>query len=513
MSLLTRQARVRAENLAEAFDRHLERDPDGLALVIGEASWTRRQIADLAARAAGALADMGVEAGDRMIVQYDTAVEDVAVAIAAARLGATLIPAPKRLGMREVNYLLERSEAAVFAHVGAEPAAGLAPPPGAAVRRTASLLAGPPRALPTAATGEDHCALIGVTSGSTGNPKGVMHSWAGVAWTAERMRALAGVRPGESILVTGAGAGAPGYTFFTYLGLAHGVTIVRAARWDPAEVLRLAAERRCAWSCMVPTMLRMLLDARPEALGEGKLRHMRAITVGGGFMSEALIRRARRELGVEVLRMYAMAECMGHSSVLLTDEPEVRDVSDGRCAPGAELAIFDDDHKPLPTGATGEIGMRGPSLLLGYLGDPQGKSDLMTPDGFFLSGDVGRVLPNGHVKVVGRKKDMINRGGYKIDPSEIEELIGKHPAVGKVVVVGYPDRLYGERACAVVEPRAGQDFAFDEMTRFLLSHGLSKEKLPERLELRDALPLSPDGKILKAKVKAEIGTDPTASEP
>jgi acyl-CoA synthetase (AMP-forming)/AMP-acid ligase II len=513
MSLLTKEPRVRPENLAEAFDRHLERDPDGVALVIGDASWTRRELAELAARAVGGLSALGLGVGDRVIVQYDTAPEDVAVAIAVARLGATIIPAPKRLGMREVNYLLEKSDAAVFAHVGAEPASGLNPPAGAQVVSTASLIEGPPREAKTAPTADDHCALIGVTSGSTGNPKGVMHSWAGVAWAAERMRALADVRPGESILVTGAGAGAPGFTFFTYCSLAHGATIVRASRWDPVEVLRLAAEWRCAWSCMVPTMLRMLLDARPEALGEGKLRHMRAITVGGGFMSADLIEQARAELGVKVLRMYAMAECMGHSSVLLTDEPEVRNISDGRCGPGAELAIFDDDRKALPAGAVGEIGIRGPSLLLGYLGDPEGKANLMTPDGYFLSGDIGRVLPNGHVKVVGRKKDMINRGGYKIDPSEVEELIGKHPAVCKVVVVGYPDRLYGERACAVVELRAGQDFPFDEMTRFLLSHGLSKEKLPERLELRDALPLSPDGKILKAKVKAEIGTDPTVREP
>jgi acyl-CoA synthetase (AMP-forming)/AMP-acid ligase II len=513
MSLLTREPDLRPENLADAFDRHVERDPDGLALVIDEASWTRRELSDLAARAVGALADLGVGVGDRVVIQYDTALEDVAVALAAARLGATLIPVPKRLGVREVNYLLERSQAAVFAHVGAKAAEGLAPPAGARVRSTASLIEGAPRRLETAATSDDHCALVGVTSGSTGNPKGVMHSWKAVAWAAERMRALADVRPGESILVTGAGAGAPGFTFFTYCGLAHGATIVRASRWDPAEVLRLAARHGCVWACMVPTMLRMLLDARPEALGEGKLRHMRAITVGGGFMSEALIQRARRELGVEVLRMYAMAECMSHSSVLLTDEPEVRDLSDGRCGPGAELAIFDDDRRPLPQGATGEIGLRGPSLLLGYLGDPDGKASLMTPDGFFLSGDVGRVLPGGHIKVVGRKKDMINRGGYKIDPSEVEELIGKHPAVGKVAVVGYPDRLYGERACAVIEPRPDCQFSFDEMTRFLLSLGLSKEKLPERLELREALPLSPDGKILKARVKAEVGTDPAASEP
>ena len=503
----------RPQNLADAFDLSLAQDPNGLALVIGDEAWTRREIADMAACAAGALADLGVDVGARVVVQYDTSVEDLATAIAVARLGATIIPAPKRLGMREVNYLLGHSEAAVFAHVGPAPASGLSPPAGAKVVSTADLLHGAPWTAGTAATPDDHCGLIGVTSGSTGNPKGVMHGWSAVAWAAERMRALADVRPGESIMVTGAGAGAPGYTFFTYLGLAHGVTIVRASRWDPIEVLRLAARWGCVWSCMVPTMLRMLLDARADALGEGGLSDMRAITVGGGFMSEDLIQRARRELGVEVLRMYAMAECMGHSSVLLSDEPQVRDTCDGQPGPAAEIATFDDDRRRLAAGASGEIGMRGPSLLLGYLGEPEGKSNLMTPDGFFLSGDIGQILPNGHVKIVGRKKDMINRGGYKIDPSEVEELICRHPAIAKAVVVGYPDRLYGERACAVVEPRPGEALALDDMTGFLLAQGLSKEKLPERLELRDALPLSPDGKILKGKVKAEIGTDAAACQP
>ena len=503
---------VRPENLAEAFDRHLARDPGGLALIIGEKVWTRRQLADLAARATGALAEIGVGAGDRVIAQYDTTVEDLAVAIAVARLGATLMPIPKRLGMREVNYLLERSQAALFAHMGGAPSPGLELPRGAVVRSTTSLLAGDPREIATAPTADDHSALIGVTSGSTGNPKGVMHGWSGIAWASERMRALADLQQGESILVTGAGAGAPGYAFFTYCGLANGLTLVRASKWDPVEVLQLADRHGCAWACMVPTMLRMLLDARPDALGDGKLDRMRAITVGGGFMSGALIQRTREELGTEVLRMYAMAECMCHSSVLLSEGRDVRDLCDGRSGPGAEIALFDDERRQLPPGEAGEIGMRGPSLFLGYLGDSEGKARLMTPDGYFLSGDMGRILPNGHVKVVGRKKDMINRGGYKIDPSEVEELIGKHPAVAKVAVVGYPDRLYGERACAVVEPRAGQAFSFADLTGFLLAQGLSKEKLPERLELREALPLSPDGKILKAKVKAEIGTDPTRSE-
>lgn len=502
---------VRPTNLAEAFDVHLDENPAAPALVIGDHRYSRADIADLSARAVTMLRELGVGVGSRVVVQYDTSLEDVALAVAVARIGGTFIPVPKRLGVREINFLLGRSEAGLFCHVGDKPAEGVAPPASANVATGMAIHGYAPTRLAPVAVPEDHCALIGVTSGSTGQPKGVMHGWTGVAWAGERMRSLGDVQPGESIMVTGAGAGAPGFTFFTYMPLVSGATIVRASKWDPVEVLRLADRHRCVWSCMVPTMLRMLIDARAEALGEGRLDHMRAISMGGGFMSNDLIEQARNELGLEVLRMYAMAECMANASTRISDSVEVRNTLDGSAGPGAALAIFDDNGEPLPIGAKGEIGLKGPSLLQGYLGEPAGKDGLMTRDGFLLSGDIGQLDERGYVKVVGRKKDMINRGGYKIDPSEVEELISRHPAVAKVAVVGYPDHLFGERACAVVELRPAQQLQLGELTDFLICQGLSKEKLPERFESRDVLPLSPDGKILKATVKAEMGSDPAAS--
>lgn len=497
-------------NLAAAFDVQVQQDPDACALVVDDKSWTRREVAELAARAVGRLLELGMTSGDHVVAQYDTSVEDLAFALATARLGGTFLPAPKRLGLREINYILEKSGAKIFIHVGSDPADGLVMKDGASAISLSSVHDAEPVSVDVVATAKDHCALVGVTSGSTGNPKGVMHSWDSVAWTAERIRALADIQPGESILVTGAGAGAPGFTFFTYMGLARGLTIVRASGWDPVRVLQMAQRHKCVWSVMVVTMLHMLLDARKDALGDGKLEHMRAFTVGGGFMTEELIEQAREELGVEVLRMYAMAENMAHCSNLLTDSTEIRNAFDGWPADDAEICAFDENRKPLPAGEVGELGMRGPNQLLGYMGEPTGKSSLMTEDGYFLSGDLGQVTPEGLVKVVGRKKDMINRGGYKIDPTEVEELIRHHPSVCRVVVVGYPDRIFGERACAVVEPYAGAEFDMEMMKSFLLEQGMSKEKLPERLEIREALPLSPDGKILKGAVRAEIGTDPKA---
>jgi acyl-CoA synthetase len=491
-------------NLAIAFEAQALADPQALALVIDDKHWTRAQLAELAARATGLLVSAGIKPGDKIVAQYNTRAEDIAMALAAARLGGTFLPLPHGVGVREVNYILDRSQAAFFCHAGEAPPEGVVAPGTARISSAAAVLSAEPVEAPAVQMGADHVSLIGVTSGSTGQPKGVMHSWSGVAWAAEHMRSFADVRNGEPILVTGAGAGAPGFTFFTYLGMAYGVPLVHAGHWNPAQVLKLAHTHQCVWSTMVPTMLQMLIDARPQVLGDARLEHMRAVTVGGAFMSQELIQRARDELGMEILRMYAMAECMSHSSMLLTDSQQQRDTLDGRPGPGAELAVFDDAGARLTDGEVGEVGMRGPSLLKGYLADPQGKSRLMSADGFFLSGDLGKITPEGFVKIVGRKKDMINRGGYKIDPSEVEELLKSHPAVSKVAVVGYPDSLYGERACAVVEPLADASLSFAELFEFLLAQGLSKAKIPERLECWDALPLSPDGKILKGKIRADI---------
>lgn len=500
---------INKTNMAAAFQERVKENPGCAALVIDEQSWTRQEISDLADRAAGLLSRAGVVRGDTVVVQYDTLAVEVALALAIARIGGTLMPVPKRLGAKEVNYLLERASAKVFAHQGEQLPEGVKLPAGASAICSAEVSEATPVKMDVAETSADHVVLIGVTSGSTGQPKGVMHTWDSIAWSAERMRALVDVQSGEAISVTGAGAGAPGFTIFSYLGLVFGVTLVKPARWNPARVLELADKHKTVWSCMVPTMLEMLLEARPEVLGDRKLEHMRGFTLGGGVMPASLMQRARQELGVEVLRMYAMAECMVVASMSLDDPEDERDFFDGRAdiARGASLAIFDDDRKPLPVGDVGEIGLKGPSQLVGYLGDPSGKADLMTEDGYFLSGDLGKLTPDGYIKVVGRKKDMVIRGGYNIDASEVEEHIKSHPDVAKVAVVGYPDKVFGERACAVIETRSGNALSLEELVAHLLGQGLSKEKLPERIECWDELPLSPDGKILKGNIKKAIGGD------
>jgi acyl-CoA synthetase len=484
--------------MAVAFHDHVVTDPSVAALVVGDTIWTRAELQAVADRATTTLLERGVRAGDTVISQYGTHVEEIAVALAASRLGCTFIPIPERMGAYEMGYVLGLATPAVFAVRDESILARLTDLGGARPLRLVDVHDAEPTPFEQAAAAAD-VALIGFTSGTTGHPKGVMHSHESLVWTAERMRALADVQPGESIAVTGAGAGAPGFTFFSYLPLVHGNPIVHAERWNPGRVLELIERHRCVWSVMVPTMLYQLIDAQREAASPWDVSSIRAITVGGAFMGEDLIVQAREVLGWEVLRMYAMSECMAHSSMELSDGVDDRDTLDGRPGAGAELAAFDAARSRLPDGEVGELGFKGPSLLLGFLGDPDGASSKMTPDGFFLSGDLGRITPSGAAKIVGRIKDMIIRGGFNIDPTEVEELVRQHPAVKQVAVVGYPDERFGERACAVVSLRPNEQLDLSSLVAHLLSLGLTKEKLPEHLLVLDELPASPDGKLLKRR--------------
>lgn len=492
--------------LAEAFHAHVTADPDAPALVVGDQVWSRAELQDLADRATTVLTEHGAAPGGTVMSQYATQVDEMAVALAASRLGCTFIPIPKRTGPYEVGYMLELVRPAVFALRNPSLADELTETGGANMVALDSVADAAPTAYDGSAPAND-VAVIGFTSGTTGHPKGVMHSHESLVWTAERMRALADVQPGEAIAVTGAGAGAPGFAFFTYLPLVHGITIVHAERWDPERVLELVERHRCAWTVMVPTMLYQLIEAQEQASRPRDVSSMRAVTVGGAFMSDELIQRSRDVLGWEVLRMYAMSECMAHASMELTDSEADRTQLDGRPGEGCEFAAFGPDGSRLSDGEVGEMGFRGPSLMLGYLGDPEGMTSKMTADGFFLSGDLGRVVPNGAAKIVGRIKDMIIRGGFNIDPSEVEELARRHDAVREVAVVGYPDEKFGERACAVVTLQPGERLDHPGLVEFLLSLGLSKEKLPEHLLVVDAMPTSPDGKFLKKQLAELVADD------
>ena len=275
------------------LDRALSR-PDAIAVVVGDRSWTREQLHTMARQATARLAEAGVAAGDRVLAQYTTDAEDLAIAVAVSGLGATLIPAPTSLGGLELTHIIGLAAAKVVVSHGDLPR-GTVVPAGVRVVDIAQVVAGEGDDLGCALIGPDHTAVIGVTSGSTGLPKGVMHTWPSIHYAATHAADVVRIRDGEAICTPGASAGAPGYASFTYLGLAHGATIVRAEKWNADVVLDLMEKHRVVWSMTVVTMMHMFVDAaRKRSTPTGSLGPASHLRRRLGHQARADPRRPRR---------------------------------------------------------------------------------------------------------------------------------------------------------------------------------------------------------------------------
>jgi 3-phosphoshikimate 1-carboxyvinyltransferase len=259
-----------------------------------------------------------------------------------------------------------------------------------------------------------------------------------------------------------------------------GVTFVQAATPFLADLTRVAEER----------------GERP-----GRLR---TFVATGAAIPRELARRSREVLGAEVGGAWGTTEsCLG-CAFAPGDPPERAWGTDGRALAGVELRVVDDHGRAMAAGEEGNFEVRTDCLFHGYLNRPELTAEAITPDGWYRTGDLARIDEVGYVRITGRVKDVINRGGEKVPVAEIEQLLHAHPAVRDVAIVAMPDERLGERACAfvVLDPDA-PPLDFDAMLEYLDSHRVAKTYWPERLELVDTLPRTPSGKIQKFVLRAQ----------
>ena len=470
------------------FARLLASDPEALALIdCDERAWSRTELARMAEGFARQLQDAGVQPGSRVLVAAPKSATTLAVALAVSQLEAVFCPYSPKLSSADVAVLEER-----LGHGARVEAAGggirILPPPSGA--RSSD-----PRDASTV--------LIGFTSGTTGIPKGVMHGAEALNYATRCCAAIAGLQPGEAIMGLVPLDSAPGFTFTAHFALSSGQPLVMVDPWVPEEALRRAARYNAAWSIMVPTQLFTLVEAAKLGRWTGKLP-LRSAAVGGSAMTPELIADADRLLGLRALRMFGMSECMGHCSTRPDHSLEKRQLTDGIPFPGTEEEAFDEQNKVLPRGSRGQAGVRGPSLFLGYAKELGAAQERMTEDGFYLTGDEIVRDEDGFVRVVGRIKDQIIRGGFNIDPAEIEAALLRHPSIVEAAVVAVPERKLGEQACAVCRLLPGQP-AVDLAA--LLGHleklGLSRKKWPEHLVLIDRMAVTATGKMDKKALAAQ----------
>ncbi|KAB2846586.1 MAG: (2,3-dihydroxybenzoyl)adenylate synthase, partial [Hyphomicrobiaceae bacterium] len=283
--------------------------------------------------------------------------------------------------------------------------------------------------------------------------------------------------------------------------IAAGGHMVIAPRGDASTVFSLVEnERVTCIPAAVPLVVNWLND---PALDRFDTRSLTLVQNGGARLSPELRDRLRKRLGCQYQEVYGTAEGLLNLTRLNDDDEKILTSSGAPICDDDEIKVVDEDGREVADGERGELVTRGPYTIAGYYNAPAINARAFTADGFYRMGDI--VVKRGrYVWADGRKGDLINRGGEKINIDEVENLMLKHPALHSVALVAMPDPVYGERACAFGVLRAGATLTFEELSRFLLEQGIAKFKLPERLEIVPEFPVSGAGKILRRTLREII---------
>ncbi|MCZ7676109.1 MAG: AMP-binding protein [Roseovarius sp.] len=313
---------------------------------------------------------------------------------------------------------------------------------------------------------------------------------------AERLKITAN----DVIMMASPMAHQTGFMYGLLLPLMLGARSVLMDSWNKTLAAKLVESEGVTWT-MASTPFLMDLTSAVEEEGTDSST-LRIFLCAGTVIPGPVVERAQKVLGARVISAWGMSENGAVTTVRLEDPDDMSAKSDGIPLPGVELQIRDADGAPVSTGTEGDIYLRACSNFGGYLKRPDLNG--MDEDGWFETGDRGRVDENGFLRVCGRSKDIIIRGAENIPVIEVEAEIYKHPAVAMVAVVGYPDERLGERACAVITPKPGQTLTLEEIQAFLKDRGVTKQYWPERLELRDTLPMTASGKIQKFALREEL---------
>jgi cyclohexanecarboxylate-CoA ligase len=337
------------------------------------------------------------------------------------------------------------------------------------------------------------------TGGSTGVPKLALHTHRALLYKGRLMSAVHELTADDCTLLPAPLAHISGLSNGLLLQVS-GMRAVPMAKWEPGEALRIIERERVTFMIGPPTFFVSLLDApgfSPEAVAS-----LRLVSCGGAGVTPSFVREASERLGARVKRTYGSTEVPTVSTSTAADDPERAAETDGRAVGAAELLVVDPaTGEPRAAGEAGELWLRGPEVCEGY-DDPAATATAFTDDGWFRTGDLGTLTPDGWLTIVGRIKDVIIRGGENIATAELEAVLEAHPDVRQAVAVGYPDDRLGERVCAFVVASAPFDLA--ACRAWFEERGITKFKWPERVEQLDELPLLPAGKPDKLALRARL---------
>ena len=350
----------------------------------------------------------------------------------------------------------------------------------------------------------DDLTALGFTAGTTGLVKAAMFSTRVLSATNACLKDRFGLNEGDRIFGCSPIGHAVGFTHALRMALTIGGSIVLFDKWDPERALEVIEEERCTFmACATPFLLDLVYH--PALQKHGSLSSMRLFLCGGASIPEKLMQDARSALPhTHTSPLWGMTECGGVTTCPF-DAPEEKLLTmDGLPCDSMELKVVGVDGETLPPGENGELMARGPMVTLGYYDEPELTKESYLPDGFFRTGDQARMDEDGYVKITGRIKDLIIRGGVNIAPAEVESVLFAHPNVANAAVVGMPDPRLGERICAFVILSNGDGLPLSEVQRWMAECGMAKQKWPERVEVVDELPMTPSRKVQKFRLRQFI---------
>ena len=465
----------------------------GAVLVEGERRWTSAELEHLVDATAARFAARGVHRGDVVAWKLANCAEAVLLFRACWRLGAVAAPLHHRAGPAEVADLKDRLAPRLFVDdtrvrdlfAGDVPSAY-----GAAL------------AAPGHGTAPSDIAVVLHTSGTTGSPKGVLHTHRSLAYKATTMVGVHDLGPADVVLMP-----AP---LAHVSGLLNGILVpgtvpfrcVLMARWSPDEALDLIEREGVTFMVGPPTFFLGLESS--SGFTTERVASLRLLSVGGAGVTPEFVRHASDLFGAVVKRTYGSTEAPTVATAASGDTAEDRERFDGRALEHVRLQVVrPGGTEPLPDGCEGELRVCGPELFAGYL-DPAGNEGAVEGD-WLRTGDLAVLDDLGRLRITGRLKELIIRGGENISATEVEAHLVAHPAVRLAVALGEPDAHLGERVCAVVELcETGDRFDLDACREWFAERGVARFRTPERVVVVDEVPLLASGKANRAAVAARL---------
>lgn len=508
----------RAQRIHESFDRWLEADPDRRILLLPTRSLTFAELDRMVERAVAELLSLGVKEADRVLIVAENCPEHVALLLACSRLGLWSCGVNARMSPGEISSLYEKADACVaYFTTGVSAAAREhALTFGAVPSALEGLERSTVRGSATTDPGPDsvNVAAIIFTSGTTGQPKGVLVTHAGLLQFAKVSARARQLNPQDRVFACLPMTHIFGLGTILTTSLCEGVPLVMRSGFSPADALQALAHEGVTNLLGPPTLFsRLLAFMDSEKIAGPVAPQLRYLYTGAGPLDLGLKRKVEGRFGLTLHHGYGLSEYAGSLHVTSLDAPR-HDTSPGQVVDGAELRIVDPEGNELPTGDRGEIWIRGIGLTPGYFRDQAATSQAMRPAGWYATGDLGYLDQDGALFVVGRLKEMIVRSGFKVYPAEVEAVLNAFPGIQLSAVVGVPEADGNEEVRAFVECRPGMHIDEAELQAYLRHH-LAPYKRPSRVVQVAIMPMTSSGKILKRELvttQNQGGSAPTKQQ-